>query len=74
MEGIGRLASCNWLAARGLRKLLDRERFVFSPKAGTAGRWYEVSARPSLDRFLAAIEPLKKAVASPTGFEPVFQP
>ena len=57
-----------------LRKLLDRERFVFYPKAGRSERWYDVAVRASLDRFVGAIEPLKKAVASPTGFEPVFQP
>jgi len=33
-----------------------------------------VSVTPSVERFLGTIEPLKKAVASPTGFEPVFQP
>jgi len=50
-----------------LRKLLDRERFVFSPKRQGVERWYEVSVTPSVERFLGTIEPLKKAVASPSG-------
>ena len=61
-----RLAHDDWRGLLGrnvatrrqlLRKLLNRERFVSSPKTGRTGRWYELSARPSLDRFLGAIEP-----------------
>ena len=57
-----------------LRKLLDRERFVFYPQARGAERWYDVGVRPTLDRFFGAVPLLKKAGTSPTGFEPVFRP
>jgi site-specific DNA recombinase len=58
-----------------LRKLLDRDsRFVFYPVTDLGERWYELGVTPSLDRFLGAVPSLKKAVASPTGFEPVFWP
>ena len=57
-----------------LRKVLDRERFVFYPKADGEERWYDLGVKPTLDRFFSALPMplLKKAVASPTGFEPVF--
>jgi site-specific DNA recombinase len=58
-----------------LRKLLDRDtRFVLYPMAENNERWYELGVTPSLDGLLRAVQPLKKVVASPTGFEPVFWP
>jgi hypothetical protein len=57
-----------------LRKLLDRQRVVFYPKGNADRGWYEIGITPSLDRFFDNLPVLKKAVASPTGFEPVFWP
>ena len=51
-----------------LRKVLDRERFVFYPQSMGAERWYDLGVMPTLDRFFAAVPLLKKAVASPPGF------
>ena len=56
-------AGHRWL----LRKVLDRERFVFYPKAEGEERWYEVGVTPTLDRFFGALPMLKEAVASLTG-------
>jgi len=57
-----------------LRKLLGNERFVFVPKAGRRERWYELTVTATLDRFVAAIEPLKKAGSSPTGLPVKIHP
>ena len=57
-----------------LRKLLDRERFVFYPKGRGNNRWYELGVTPTLERFFNAVPMLKKAGTSPTGFEPVSWP
>jgi DNA invertase Pin-like site-specific DNA recombinase len=57
-----------------LRKVLDRERFVFYPMGSGRARWYDLGVTPTLDRFFGAVPALKKAVASPPGFEPGFQP
>lgn len=57
-----------------LRKLLDRQRFVFYPMGRGKARWYDLAVTPTLERFFAAMPMLKKAVASPPGFEPGFQP
>ncbi|MCZ6918505.1 MAG: recombinase family protein, partial [Gemmatimonadetes bacterium] len=51
-----------------LRKLLDRERFVFYPMARGTARWYDLGVTPTLERFFGAVPQLKKAVASPRGF------
>jgi hypothetical protein len=60
-----------------LRKLLDRERFVFYPMKKGATRWYEIGVTPSLEKFFAGLPGLRKAGTSPTGtgvsYEPVFQ-
>ena len=51
-----------------LRKVLDRERFVFYPQRQGAERWYDLGVTPTLDRFFfAAVPMLKKAGTSPTG-------
>ena len=55
-----------------LRKVLDRQRFVFYPMGKGASRWYDLGVTPTLDRFFAGVPMLKKAGMSPTGFEPVF--
>ncbi len=52
-----------------LRKLLDRQRFVFYPMAKGKARWYDLGVTPTLDRFFGAVPQLEKAVASPRGFE-----
>ena len=57
-----------------LRKLLDRERFVFYPMGKGATRWYDIGVTPTLEKFFAGVPLLKKAGTSPTGFEPVFWP
>ena len=62
------------VSRQGLRKLLDRERFVFYVEGTGDARYYELGVTPTLDKFFAAVPSLKKAVASPTGFEPVFWP
>ena len=49
-----------------LRKVLDRQRFVFYPKRKGAERWYDLGVTPTLDRFFADVPMLKKAVASPS--------
>jgi hypothetical protein len=49
-----------------LRKLLDRERFVFYPMAKGKARWYDLGVTPTLERFFGAVPMLKKAVASPS--------
>jgi hypothetical protein len=56
-----------------LRKVLDRQRFVFYPKGRGADRWYDlgVTPTPTLDRFLAAVPMLKKAGMSPSGIDAV---
>lgn len=56
-----------------LRKVLDRERFLFTPQRAGSERWYDVAVRPSLDRFLAAVPSLNKAVASPKGSATGYQ-
>lgn len=56
------------VSRQALRKLLDRERFVFYPKGRGDNRWYELAVKPSLERFFGAVPTLKKAMASPTGF------
>lgn len=48
-----------------VRKLLDRERFVFYPQSSGAERWYELGVTATLDRFFGSVPALKKAVASP---------
>ena len=48
-----------------LRKLLDRERFVFYPMGRGKARWYDLGVTPALDRFFGAVPMLKKAMASP---------
>lgn len=55
-----------------LRKLLDRERFVFYPQGKGAARWYDLGVTPTLDRFFAAVPMLKKAGTSPTGFDRIL--
>jgi site-specific DNA recombinase len=60
------------VARQLLRKVLDRQRFVFYPQQQGDERYYEIGVTPSLERFLQSVPRLKEAVASPTGFEPVF--
>lgn len=48
-----------------LRKVLDRERFVFYPQAEGATRWYDIGVTPRLYRFFAAVPLLKKPVRFP---------
>ena len=48
------------VSRQGVRKLLDRERFVFSPKGRGSDRWYELSVKPTLERFFEAVPNLKK--------------
>ena len=52
-----------------LRKLLDG-RIVFSPKHEGEDRWYDLVGQATVAKVLAGL-PALKAVASPTGFEPV---
>ena len=54
-----------------LRKVLDRERFVFHPMAAGQRRWYDLGVTPTLDRFFGALPILKKALASPPGLRPL---
>ena len=56
-----------------LRKLLDRERFVFYPMAQGKARWYDLGVTSTLDRFFGAVPQLEKAVASPRGSERFFR-
>ena len=67
-SAVAELAKHVGVSRQGLRKLLDRERFVFRTKGGGAARHYELAVKPTLDRFFAAVPTLKKAVSSPTGF------
>ena len=50
-----------------LRKLLDRQRFVFYPMVRGKARWYDLGVTPTLDPFFGAVSQLEKAVASPPG-------
>jgi hypothetical protein len=59
--------------SQGLRKLLDRERFVFDVRGKGDARYYELAVRPTLERFFAGISGLKKAVASPTPYAPLLR-
>ena len=80
-EGLRLLADWRGLLGRHvatsrqlLRKLLDRQRFVFYPQSKGAACWYELGVTPTLDKFFGALPLLKIAGTSPTGFEPVFWP
>jgi site-specific DNA recombinase len=73
-EWRGLLAKHIAVSRQAVRKLLDRERFVFYPMGSGRDRWYEIGVAPSLGRFFGSLSTLKKALASPTGFEPVFWP
>ena len=56
-----------------LRKLL-RGRLVFTPEVRGSCEGYRFTGEGALDRFLSGFLLDAQAVASPTGFEPVFQP
>ncbi len=46
---------------------------MFAPKTAGEARYYEITGEATVERILAGVaHPFM--VASPTGFEPVFQP
>jgi hypothetical protein len=47
----GLLAKHVGVARQGLRKLLDRERFVFDVRGSGEARYYELAVTPSLEKF-----------------------
>ena len=70
----GLLAKQVVVSRQALRKLLGPGRFTFYPMKLGRERYYELGVQPSLEKFFATLPALKKAVTSPTGFEPVFWP
>ena len=71
-EWKGLLAQNVSIARQIMRKVLEG-RLVFVPRQEADEHWYEFSGEGSLTKFFSDVAPLK-AVASPQGFEPWFQP